>query len=147
MRGRFADLALSGQVIEIDDMVNYYADDETLKREELLCFKVMLQRAKRLPAPDLEIVLRRINMFDQLLEEDPWVQELQAKSRIEGELKALRNMLINAVRFRFSALTSLAEIRAIQMEKPESLELLFQQIMQAPDEDAARVALEAHLHP
>lgn len=89
-------------------------------------------------------------MYDPLLEEDPWVQSLQEKSlakgrvegRVEGELKTARDFLTNLVRRRFPDLAILAEVRALQLEKPESLALLFDHILDAPDENTARVILE-----
>lgn len=93
-------------------------------------------------------------MIDPLLEQDPWIQELRAKDREEGreegrteeKLKSARDMLISIVRLRFSALTNLAERRALQIDKPEILTLLIQQVVLAADENTARVALESRLH-
>lgn len=135
-------------------MVHYYQDDQQLLREELLCFKVMLQRAQRLSETDMEIVLRRIHMYDPLLEEDPWVKSLQqkslaegqAKGLAEGELRTARNFVTNAVRRRFPNLAILAEVRVLQLEQPADLQQLFDQILEAADENAARVILETYPH-
>lgn len=142
----------------IEDMLQYYAGNDDLLRDELLCFKVLLQRAERLPAIGMERVLRRIRMIDPLLEQDPWIQELRAKYQeegrkegrqegrqegiAEGELRSLRNMLISAVKLRFPSLASIAEARALQIGQPGVLNVLIQRIFLASDEQAARAALE-----
>jgi repressor LexA len=86
----------------IEEMIQYYGNDEELLRDELLCFKILLQRAQPLPEVQLEPILRRIRMFDQLLEEDPWVKERVAKGRAEG---AFRRGTHGAGAFRAEALS------------------------------------------
>jgi predicted transposase YdaD len=73
----------------VEDMVQYYENrgDTDHLRDELLCFQTLLKRAKRLPAVQIESVLRRVHMFDQLLEEDPWVQGYGDKREAKGEAK------------------------------------------------------------
>jgi predicted transposase YdaD len=92
-------------------------------------------------------------MFDPLLEEDPWVQEFGARKEAEGEakgeargeakgeLKSSRDIFINIVKTRFPALATSAEVRALQIDKPEELTLLLQRIVLAPDEQTARALL------
>ena len=138
----------------IDAMVHYYGDKESLLRDELLCFRVLFKRAHRLPPAEMVRVERRLRMFDPLLENDPWVQEKlaerearglakgEARGETRGELKAARDFVTNLVRRRFPDLAILAEVRALQLEKPESLTLLFNQLVDAPDEQTARVILE-----
>ena len=134
----------------IERMVQFYQEDQALLREELLCFRVMLHRAHRLSEADIELVVRRIDMYDPFLEEDPWVQEKVAegearglaKGENRGELKAARDFVTNLVRRRFPDLAILAEVRVLQLEKPELLTLLFNQLVDAPDEQTARVILE-----
>lgn len=81
-------------------------------------------------------------MYDPLLEEDPWVKSLQEKSRAEAELRTARNFVTNAVRRRFPDLAILAEVRVLQLEQPDDLQQLLYQILEATDENAARVILE-----
>jgi len=134
----------------IDRMIQFYQDDQTLLREELLCFKVMLKRAQRLSEADMGIVLRRIDMYDPLLEEDPWVQGLQAKSKAEGKaeglaegrLRTLRDLLLISVRAHFPLLGELAERKAMQTEDADALNLLVVQLMAAKNEQTAREILE-----
>lgn len=96
-------------------------------------------------------------MFDPLLEQDPWIKELRAQDRakayktgheegiIEGELKSLRSILVNIARKRFPALSALAEAKATQVDEPEVLSVLTEQISLAADENSARKLLEAQL--
>ena len=138
-----------------DDMVEYYAEKKELLRDELLCFLVLLQRARRLPATELAVVLRRVRMFDPLLEEDPWVQEFgarkeaegEARGEVRGELRSSRDIFVNIVKTRFPALKTSAEVRALQIDQPEVLTLLLQRIVLAPDEQTARALLEGHSTP
>lgn len=70
----------------IDDMVQFYGDDEAHLRDELLCFRVLLARAHRLPEAEMLRVERRIRMFDPLLDNDPWVKEKLAEGETRGLL-------------------------------------------------------------
>lgn len=134
----------------IDRMIQFYQDDQQLLREELLCFKVMLQRAKRLSETDMEAVLRRIHMYDPLLEEDPWVKSLQqkslaegqAKGLVEGRLSSVRDLLLVFVQANFPHLTELAQTRAMQTDQWDVLNALFVQIIAAKNEQTAREILE-----
>src|SRR5215472_14379890 len=73
----------------IEEMVEYYGKDKDSLRDALLCFDVLLRRAKPLPPVQFERVNRRIRMFDQLLEEDPWVKEKVAEGVAKGDAKGL----------------------------------------------------------
>lgn len=90
----------------IEDMLKYYAGDDDHLRDELLCFQVLLQRAKALPEADLDTVLRRLRMLDPLLEEDPWVQEYgkkqKARGEADGEVRGVRQSIKMLVQMRFS---------------------------------------------
>ena len=62
---------------------------------------------------------------------------------VKGELQASRRMLVNVVKVRFPALAELAQQRTAQIDKPDALELLVQQISTAPDEQTAHWLLNA----
>lgn len=137
----------------IEQMIQYYKNNEERLRDELLCFKVLLERAKRLPEEHLQHVLRRIHMFDPLLEQDPWIQELKAHERaqgreigfMEGELRSSRSILVNIVRKRFPSLTAMAEVKAAQIDKPEAISVLIEQVSLTADENAAHKVLESYV--
>lgn len=130
----------------IDEMVQYYQNDEELLRDELMCFQTMLNRAQRLPEPEFKHVKGRLRMFDPLLEEDPWVKEKVAekvaKKVAEERLRSVRDLLLTFVRAHFPGLVKLAETKAMQTEDADALNVLFVQLVAALDEKGASEALE-----
>ena len=80
----------------LEDMLQYYRGEQDHLRDELLCFQTLLQRAKRLPDPELQSVLRRIRMFDPLLEDDPWVQAYGEKRAAEARREEKRREFARA---------------------------------------------------
>ncbi len=143
----------------IEEMIEYYQQDDDLLRDELMCFAVLLRRAQPLPEAQFARVLRRIRMFDQLLEEDPWVKEKiaegeakgKAKGKAEGQAEGLTygasKELVRLVLGRYPALLHLAKARATKGETLEVLDALIEQLWAAPDEQAARTLLEAYPAP
>lgn len=65
----------------IDDMVEYYKDDESKLGRQLLWLSILLHRAEIVPMQDKHIIEERIDTFEQLLEEDEFVR----KQRTLGE--------------------------------------------------------------
>lgn len=122
----------------VDEVIQYYQDNLELLRDELLCFRTMLNRAKRLPEDETIQVRRRIRMFDPLLEEDPWVKEKVA----EGKLHSVRDLFLTYVKTHFPSLTTLAETKAQQTRQWDALNALFVQIMVAENEQTAREILD-----
>ncbi len=78
----------------IEDMVEYYQRNDDHLRDELLCFLALFNRARPLPEAEMETVLRRIRMYDPLLEEDPWVQEYGGRRKAEGIILATKMAII-----------------------------------------------------
>jgi len=130
----------------IESMVEYFRDDEELLRQELLCFKVLLRRARRLPEVEIERVLRRIRMYDPLLEEDPWVQEYgekrKAEGRVEGEANGMRRSIEGIIHMRFPDLKDLAMERVDRIQDVAVLEQVFTFLLTAPNERNALHYLE-----
>ena len=89
-------------------------------------------------------------MFDPLLEEDPWVMKVKERERLEGErrgvlegeLKSSRIILVKIVRKRFPSLAEVAEVRALQLDNPDLLVNLVEQVTVASGEQEARALLE-----
>jgi hypothetical protein len=138
----------------IEEMIEYYQEEDDLLRDELMCFAVLLRRAHLLPQVQFERVIRRIRMFDQLLEEDPWVKEKiaegEARGKAEGEAKGREwasKELVRLVQGRYPALLHLAKARATKGETLEVLDALIEQLWVAPNEQAARTLLEAYPAP
>jgi len=114
----------------LEDMLKYYRGDEDHLRDELLCFQTLLQRARRLPEAELENVLRRIRMFDPLLETDPWVQEYgqkreaagEARGEVKGKTEGIRQSIEMVVQTRFPHLLDLAMDRVAHLHDPAALQ-------------------------
>lgn len=129
----------------LDEMIQWYGDDKAHLRDELLCFRVLLGRAQRLPEDEMLRVERRIRMFDPLLEEDPWVKEKiaegKAKGMAEGTLQSTRRLILKLVKNRFPRLSATAERSVMSIEQLDILDALIDQLMQAHSESEARIAL------
>jgi predicted transposase YdaD len=91
-------------------------------------------------------------MFDQLLEEDPWVKEKvaegeakgEAKGKAEGRTEGASKELVRLVQGRYPALLHLAKARATKGEPLDVLDALIEQLWASPDEQAARTLLETY---
>ena len=141
----------------IDAMVEYYGDNESLLRDELLCFRVLFERAHQLSAEEEARVERRLHMFDPLLENSPWVQAKLAESLEKGLAKGLakgeargefhhaQEMVIRFVQRRFPSLGEVARTCVQQATQTRALNALMEQLWFAPDEFAARALLESTL--
>jgi flagellar biosynthesis/type III secretory pathway protein FliH len=64
--------------------------------------------------------------------------EGEAKGVIQGELMAARKMFVNVVRVRFPVLVELAQQEAMQIQSPETLDLLTQKVVDAANEEIVR---------
>jgi len=141
----------------IDDMVHYYEGDDDKLRDEFLCFLTLLNRAKPLPEAEMEQVLRRIRMYDPLLEEDPWVQEYggkrkaegiaegetrgrakgRAEGKVEGKTEGIRQSVETLVQARFPDLLELVMERAARTQDPIVLQQILIAMGMAQDENKA----------
>ncbi len=103
---------------------------------------------------DKNKVQERLDVFDQLLEEDEYIQQQRALGREEGlaeglakgEAKAKKiaqEMLVNAVQFRFPSLKKLAQQQAELTPRAEDVSAMANAIMTAADEATARAILSS----
>lgn len=130
----------------IEDMVQFYQGNSDHLRDELLCFLVLLNRAKPLPDEEMETVLRRIRMFDPLLEEDPWVQEYggrrkaegEARGELKGKAEGIRQSVEVVVQTRFPDLLELVMERLKGTQDPTVLQQILVALSVAQDENRAR---------
>lgn len=127
----------------IDDMVKYYQGDDDRVRDEFMCFNILLNRAKPLPEGEMEQVLRRIRMYDPLLEEDPWVQEYGEKREAEGEVKIMRQNIEMIVQIRFPDLHESVIERVRQLQDPIALQTILITLGLMPDDDQTRRYLQS----
>lgn len=130
----------------IEELRNHYKDRESTLARRLLWMSVFLRRANILPPQDKYRVQERLKMYDNLLEQDPYVQNQRAlgeiKGRVEGkaegELQAYRAMVVHAVSSRFPALVELAQQRVARIDSADLLRGLIDLVYTAPDENTAR---------
>ena len=84
-------------------------------------------------------------MFDSLLDESRFVKkkaaEAEAKGLVKGEIKALRQVIIEIVQTRFPSLTELAQQKVVTLSEPKQFHGLTMQIALARDEVAAHDVL------
>ena len=133
----------------IDEMVEYYKGDDTKLAQELRWIGIVLRRVKSIAREDKREIQERLNMWDDLMEKDPKMRKIRreseakgrAKGKTEGLVEGLRRAIITAVKLRFPSLVELAEQRVAQINRPDKLNLLLDQIASAPDEAAVRSLL------
>ena len=146
----------------INEMVEYYKGNDTRLAQEFRWMGIVVRRVKTMPRTDKREIQERLNMWDDLMEKDPKMRKIrkesEAKGRTEGikegikegiekgikegMVEGLRKAIVTTVRLHFPGLTELAQQRVAQISKPEKLNLLFEQIAVAPDEDRARLLLD-----
>ena len=88
-------------------------------------------------------------MYDDLMEKDPKMIRIRAESEAQGEARGeakgrtqeLRMTIVAFVQVRFPTLVELANQKVKRVSTPDELRLLFQQLMTASDENAARSLL------
>ncbi len=80
-------------------------------------------------------------MFDNLWEQDPKIQKLQAEKKaegiVEGEILGLQKAVVDFVEARFPDLTELAQQRVKQIRNLDDLDKLVKLIATTPDEATA----------
>jgi hypothetical protein len=81
------DKGLLSQALE--EMVQYYQDDETKLGEQLRWLGVLLRRSDTVAIDDKEAIQEEMSVLDKLLEEDPYLQKKIAAGITKGIAKAL----------------------------------------------------------
>ena len=89
-------------------------------------------------------------MYDQLFEESPMIQKIREKELVQGIQKgrqegllALQDLLVSSVQARYPDLAELARQQAGDFDTLDTLKLLIQQVMTAPNVKAVRKLLES----
>ena len=134
----------------IDEMIQYYGDDERKLARRIFWLELFLRRSKMITPEDKSKVQERLDVFDQLLEEDEYIQQQRALGREEGLAEGLakakeiaQGTLITVVQFRFPALKKLAQRQAELTPRAEDISAMTNAIMAAADEAAARAILSS----
>jgi len=126
----------------IDELVEYYKHSESRLARRLLWLGTFMRRADTVLPQHKHKVEERLNMFNDLLEHDPYVQQQRALGKaegkaeglVEGEVQGLQRVVVNMVRERFPAHAELAQQKVTRIKKPDALYLLISQLTAAPDE-------------
>jgi hypothetical protein len=131
----------------IDEMKERYKGQMLSRR--LLWFRTLLGRVTTISSEDKLIVEEEINMFEELLEDDPYLKERDARVAAKAAaqaatqaLQALQRTAVDVVRHRFPTLVGLAEQRVNAINNPEVLHELLVMLSTAPDEKTARFVLD-----
>jgi len=121
--------------------------------------QIFLERTDTVPQPEKYKIQEKLNMYDQLWEENSKIKKIRAESKAEGiaegiaegeargeargRVEALQDVLVTTVELRFPALSELAEKQVKQIQKPDVLDVLFRQITTASDENIVRHVLNS----
>jgi predicted transposase YdaD len=145
----------------IEEMVEYYKGDDTRLVQELRWMGIVLRRAK-MPRREKLAVEERLTMWDDLFERDPKMRKFRkeseakglaeglaegkakglAEGKAQGLAEGLQKAVITAIKLRYPPLTEMAQERIPQINKPEVLNVLLDQISTVPDEATVRMLLD-----
>jgi hypothetical protein len=129
----------------IDEMIQYYGDDERKLARRMFWLNLFLRRSEMITPEDKSKVQRRLDVFDQLIEEDEFIQQQRAlgreEGRDEGKTEEAQQILINLVRRRFPSLVTLAQQKAERTAQLATLNETINAIADTFDEAAARAIL------
>jgi hypothetical protein len=131
---------------------------QVYKRHELgyrlMWFYRILRRTGTMLEEDKQIVEKELKMlfnYEELIQDDPVVQNLLAETRQEseergetrGEIKATKENILSLLTARFSSTLAVQAQPAIaSIDNAETLKMLFQLLLRIPDEQAVRAALD-----
>ncbi len=134
----------------IDKLIEYCKGDAPKLERRLLWLSTFLRRAEVMPPLEKQRVQERLKMFDELLEQDEFVQRQHERGleqgRIEGmregEIRAYQRMLVKTVKDRFPPLEDLARQRAAQTREVDDLEEIIRLVNAIDDENTVRIILD-----
>jgi len=131
----------------IDEMVEYYQDDDVKLGRELRWLGILLRRATIVPPEDKKVIEQRLSMYDDLFEKDPKMQKMLAEREVrgveKGATKVLRKKIISYVAKHFPSLTELTRQCVMQITQSSTLDILLEDLFEATDEATARRLLES----
>ncbi len=131
----------------MQELAELYRDDEVTLAQQFIWMELLLERTGTVSDLEKEQIKERLDMFDELWEKSPTVQRMReqylVKGLEQGIEQGLQRSLINVVRAKYPDLAELAQQQAPHFNKPDTLELLIQQVVTAPNVSTARRILEA----
>ncbi len=135
----------------IDELIEYCKGNDSKLARRLLWLNVFLKRAETLPLIEKTQVKERLDMFDELLEQDEFVQkqrargrqEGRAEGRAEGQIEAFQMILVDIVKNKFPSLEELAQKQVAQIRQVDALREVIKIVNGVNDENVARVILNS----
>ena len=125
----------------LDEMKAWYVGQARRLATHLLWFDTFLDRTDTVSLEDKWRVKKKMDQFDSLLEQSPYVQKKSAEAEERGIVEGLQKAVVIIVRRRFPALADLAQQQVTQINKPDVLDYLIEQVSTAPDEAMIRQLL------
>lgn len=125
----------------MDELTALYREDELTLSQQLVWMQLLLARTDTISPEEKNKIQEQLSMYDRLWEDNPKVKKTLAKGKAEGEITTLQRTLVRIVSLRFPALTELVQQRVKQLNKPEELDQLVEQVVMAPDEATTRSLL------
>jgi len=130
-------------------MIQYYQNDKGTFAREICWLGIVLRRAEIVPLEEKRMIEERLAIFDDLMEKDPKMMRIraeieargEARGEAKGEVKGARMMVLAFVQMRFPALLDQTRKKVKRVTTADELKQLFQQLINAADEDAARSLL------
>lgn len=145
MQGADEDLLMHA----IEELGQVYRDNAAKLAYQLVWMGILLGRSSTVPLEVKGTVQRRINMFEQLWEEDPRIRDIISRSEARGEIKGRVEgrveMVSSLIKKRFPGIAEEAQQKVQRIQKPEKLDALAEWTMSAPDEKAFLWALDTLL--
>jgi flagellar biosynthesis/type III secretory pathway protein FliH len=149
MLGFHADMAVQA----MSELSERYRDDRATLIEQFICMQLCMERTETIELEEKIHIKRRLSMFDQLWEESPTIQKMRAESLQKGlqegvqqglqeGVQALQDTLVDVVRTKYPDLVDLAQQQASHFDKPDTLRLLIQQVLNASNADIVQFLLE-----
>src|SRR5437764_508633 len=112
------------------ELAEFYGEDTGSLSEQFVAMRLILDRTTTIRERQKQKIRRRLMEYDPLWEENPRIKEDRARSRADG----LRSAVVTVVKAQFPELAELAQQKVAQINQPETLNLLLEQIAVAPDE-------------
>lgn len=125
----------------IDELIEYCKGNDSKLARRLLWLNVFLRRAETLPLVEKTRVEERLEMFDELLEQDEFVQKQRIRAEKDGEIKSARKILVSFISIRYPSLIELAKQRAEKITQEAVLQNILEKVFAANDEATVRSIL------
>jgi hypothetical protein len=148
----------------IDEMAEYYKGNDYRLSGELIRFSLLLRRAVKIPPEEKQQVEEKLSMWDNLMAQDPKIQQMRAESELIGEARglaqgeaqgeakglaqgvaAMQGAVLDTLKKRFPHLAETATADIEHITSLDALRPLIAEIIVARDEAVARRAIDAHL--